>query len=81
MVLHGKASDLVHASKTARFSHSVWEAIKCVVLSFRALQKVKLHEAWHLLEVTDARHPNVFERCFGPLGDAKAVHAIKILTS
>jgi hypothetical protein len=52
-------------------------SIKCLILSFRALEKVKLHEAWHLLEVTVARHPNVLERCFGPLGDAKAVHGDK----
>jgi hypothetical protein len=42
-----------------------------------ALEKVKLHEAWHFLEVTVPRHPNVLERCFGTLGDAKAVHGDK----
>src|SRR6266850_2304566 len=58
------------------FPHRVG-SIKCLILSFRALEKVKLHEAWHLLEVTVPRHPNVLERCFGTLGDAKAVHGDK----
>src|SRR5882672_11839691 len=38
------------------FPHRVG-SIKCLILSFRALEKVKLHEAWHLLEVTVARLP------------------------
>jgi hypothetical protein len=35
-----------------------------VILSFRAFEKVKLYEAWHLFTTTVARQPNVLESCF-----------------
>src|SRR4030088_1250691 len=48
--------------------------IECVILSFRAFEEVKFYKAWHLIEVTIARNPDLLERCFGPLGNAETVH-------
>src|SRR4029077_10313252 len=48
--------------------------IKRVVVRLGPLEKMELDEAWYLVEMTVARHPDLLESCFGALGDAKAVH-------
>jgi hypothetical protein len=53
--------------------------IKGVILSFGAFEKVKLYEALDFFEMTVARHPNLLEGCFGPLGNTEAVHCDKHL--
>src|ERR1700730_545013 len=57
----------------AAFPDSV-RSIEGVIFCFGTFEKVKLYKARHLVEMTVARHPDVLERCFGPLGNAKAVH-------
>src|SRR5258706_1451288 len=48
--------------------------IKRVVLRLGPLEKRELEEAWYLVEMTVARHPDLLESCLRALGDAKAVH-------
>jgi hypothetical protein len=45
-----------------------------MILSFRALKKVKLYKTRDFLQMAVARHPDLLEGRFGPLGNAKAVH-------
>ena len=47
---------------------------KSVVLSLGTFEKVKLYKARHLVEMTIARKPDLFESCFGPFGNSEAVH-------
>jgi hypothetical protein len=36
---------------------------------------MKLYKAWHLVEVTVARKPDLLEGCFGPFGNSETVHS------
>jgi hypothetical protein len=45
-----------------------------VVFNLGALEKVKLYEARHLLEMGVSRQPDVLESCFGTFDDFEAVH-------
>jgi hypothetical protein len=47
---------------------------KRVILSFGASEKVKLHEARNLCEMTVAQQPDVLESCFGAFDNFEAVH-------
>jgi hypothetical protein len=47
--------------------------LQLVILSCGASEKVKLYKAWHLVEVTIARQPDLLEICFGPFGDAETI--------
>jgi hypothetical protein len=48
-----------------------------VILSFGGFEQVELNEAWHLVEMTVAREPDMLEGGFRPLGDAEPVHGYK----
>jgi hypothetical protein len=48
-----------------------------MVVSLWALEKVKLYKARDFFQMAVARQPYVLERCFGPLGNAEAVHCDK----
>jgi len=49
--------------------------VERVILSLGTFEKVKLYKARYLVEMTVAGHPNMFEGCFGTLGDAETVHS------
>jgi hypothetical protein len=49
-------------------------SIKRVILGLGAFEKVKRYEAGNFFEMTVARHSDVLERGFGPLGNSKTVH-------
>jgi hypothetical protein len=66
------ASDLVHASKVARFCHTVLRRIERVILCFRTPEKAKLDEARHLFELAIARQPDLPEGGFAALGNLEA---------
>jgi hypothetical protein len=62
-----------------RFKHSTVfpdgvRSIKGVILILGTFEKVKLYKARDFFEMTVARHPDLFERCFGPFGNAETVH-------
>jgi len=38
------------------------------------VEKVKLYKAWHLVDMTVTRKPDLLEGGFAPLGDAEAIH-------
>src|ERR1700681_2146970 len=52
-------------------------SIKRMILGFGTFEKMKLHKAGHLVEMTVARNPDVLKIGFGALGDAETVHGDK----
>jgi hypothetical protein len=56
-------------------------SLEVVILSFGAFEKVKLNEAWHLVEMTISQKPDLLEAGFGPLGYSEAVHGDEHLKS
>src|SRR3954452_5197545 len=51
--------------------------IERMILRFRTLEKVKLYEAWHLLQMSIARNPDLLEGCFRAFGNTETVHGNK----
>src|SRR5260370_26653851 len=48
--------------------------VERMVFSFGAFEKVKLYKSRDFFQMAVARHPDLLEGCFRPLGNAKAVH-------
>jgi hypothetical protein len=45
-----------------------------VILSLWPFEKVKLDKAWHLVEMSVARQPDLLESCLAAFDDFEAVH-------